>query len=267
MYDWLNSILQFAVALGTLCLAYMAYIQINENRLNENVKIHSNDLKEFLRQWEGKYLVIIPPAESEDKCYNFVFNEPSAVVLSFTKRENLLYEDIKIHLPSEYKILHERWSEYKESTRKYDEKRKTLSENIETDLDRTKRTKFPSFTIYARAVSLGLKGIRASIYDYSEEKRKDYILKYGNHEKEGTYGTVPETMAPDERKYEIVKLRGEHETVAQNYNIKYKDEIKEILTIERKLIKSRDEISTMLVDISLITTFPKECKYIKNAFK
>ena len=281
MQDWLNSIIQFVVAIGTLFLAFMAYMQIKENRLIENVKIHSNVLKEFLRQWQVKYLLKIPPAESDDKCYNFVFDEPSTEILSFTKRENLLYEDIKNHLPFEYNILYERWSEHKELISKYDEKRKNLLENIKNDLDRTKKTNFPALTIYARAVSLGLKGIlgRSSIYDYSVEERIDYILKYGTHEKYWVYGKVhkaPDDKASDGRKSvipklrersEIAELRAEHETVADNYNIKYKEEIKEILTIESKLIKSQEEISTMLEDIILIPTLPKECKYIKNALK
>lgn len=276
MHDWLNSMIQLAVAVGTLFLACMAYKQIKENTLIENVKIHSNVLKEFLRQWQEKYLLKIPPAESEYKCYNFVIDEPSTEVLSFTKRENLLYEDMKNHLPSEYNILYERWSGYKELIRTYDEKRNNLRENVKNDLDRTKRTSFPAFTIYSRAVSLGLKGIlgRASIYDYLVEERIDYILLYGTHKMNWEYGRV--RKAPDERKSESEKLRekseienlkAEHETVAENYTIKYKEEIKEILTIEGNLNKSREEIFTMLEDIMLIPTLPKECKYIKKALK
>jgi hypothetical protein len=276
MHDWLNSLIQLAVAVGTLILACMAYKQIKENRLIENVKIHSNDLKEFLRQWKEKYLLKIPPAESDYKCYNpaVVLDEPPTfdepTKFSFTIKENLLYEDIRNHLPSEYNKLNERWSEYKELIRSYDEKRKNLLENIKNDLDRTKKTTFPAVSIYARAVSLGLKGIlcRASIYDYSVEKRIDYILKYGTHEKYWVYDTVSTTMVPDdERESEIAKLRADHENISKDYNIKYKEEIKEILTIERNLIERREEISIMLEDIILIPNLPKECKYIKNALK
>jgi len=48
---------------------------------------------------------------------------------------------------------------------------------------------------------------------------------------------------------------------------KYNKEIKEIIDDEVKLRRYRDELKMMLKEVNAIPLLPKDCKFIKNAFK
>ncbi len=270
----ISTLANLAVATGTLFLAWMAYRQIKENRLIENVRIHSNMLKELLREWKEKRLPYIGSAESLDRCCEpiFIIDEPPSFSQSipsdllFTVENIILFKDVKNHLPEEHKILFDKWNDFKELIIDYDNKRYNLFKKMSDDVQKTSSTQFTIDSVYIKTISL-IKEEESLpvIYDYYYESPQvaglgDYKFWYGTRK----YQIFSKFVNKDE----IEKIKTNHKIISEEYSKKYEKDIKEIISIEYNLKKIRSELNKIIDDLTLYPLIPnKNCKYIKNAFK
>jgi hypothetical protein len=245
---FISTLANLLVAIGTIFLAVMAYKQIKEGRIVENVKNHSNDLKELLRQW-NKSLPEITSSESVGN--NFTFE--SAYLYSVENHP--LYNDIKNHLPDGYKELFNKWNDFKEQISVYNDKKQKIFNNFTDYFDKESNTNFESGSIYARAVGL-----------IKEESSLHITWDYYNMGEELRYGRmqVYYTLGWGDMK----RIEENHTKISRQYSTKYDKEIRDVIEINRQLEKDRREISKNINDLTFYPSFPNmKCKHIKGAFK
>lgn len=121
-YQWLiSSIIEIAVAAGTLLLAYMAYQQMKDS----NEKIHTSNLKDIIRLWlENLRSNKVVPAE---ETFTFGRLDSIAPLLPRGIENHTLFEDIFHHFPD----LRDFWNESKTLSLTYSSERQGFFDKIE----------------------------------------------------------------------------------------------------------------------------------------
>ncbi len=244
----ISTVANLFVAAGTIALALVAYKQMTENRLIENVKHHSNDIKELLHQWNNS-IPEITIAESVDS--NSIFE----LAPLYNVENHPLFTDIKNHLPDEHRAFFDKWNRFKEQISEYNTKKQQLFRNFVEHVDEECNTRFPANSIYARAVSL-----------VKEEMFLPMLWYYSGAGEEVIYESIQKsiTLGWGDRE----RMEKNHTNVSKWYSGKFNNEIKEVMEIERRLIKDRINIKKMIIDLTFYPSFPNpKCKHIQGAFK
>lgn len=269
--EWLvTSVINGAVAIGTLYLVYITYKQIKEN----NARIHMADLRELVNNWLN-FLPNVQRAESTEYSHdNFSIYEHGSLSLNspldkkyvpplFSIENHALFEDIFHHFPN----LKDSWN--KKAIKDYDDTRKRLIEKIDEDVKHKKiysginfniRKGFP-LSVYTEIICL-TKGENSG-YNYETiymnatpvDKRVNLNYSLGEH-------ACPLAEMENDKIEDVKKI---HIDIIKECKIKYDDDIKKIIEMEKKLINNRKELISTLENITHYIIPPKpDCKYIKS---
>lgn len=263
-YQWLiSTIVQIAVAFGTIYLARMAYRQMQAS----NVKIHTSNLKDMVRLWQQQSLPETPPAEETGNPNRFYALNPSFII-----ENHSLFEDIFHHFPS----LKNAWNDFKTLSTNYSSERQALFGEIEEHIKQKLKVSNFNFeseikegfpvSVYMESIIIAKNKI--SEYDYFTEKvavdgvggirveKIRLIYRYRGN----TYGHNLADIDPRE----IEEVKGIHKELIKECKEQYIDKIKEIIEMESKTRDSYNKLKSTLDKITFRTVFPKmDCMYVK----
>lgn len=112
MYEWLLSITQFLVAVGTFFLAAMVYKQILDSRRIQAREIHTKALQDFLTSWKDQIRRVYVMPESMHQRKEKAYSLPVETTPLFDDLERHLHKGSKLmESYAIYKALQTRFSE------------------------------------------------------------------------------------------------------------------------------------------------------------
>lgn len=249
VYDWLmnniDRIIQAAVAVGTLSLAIITYLQMRENY----VKDHNSELKEVLKKWLQWFDRLLKVKSESPLLYtdNAGHLEGSQF---FVIEKNALFNDIFHHVPN----LKDTWRNFKNLIYDFDKNREELIEKIDEyikqkgfnycDLSLGYNTQDGSSkSIYVEAVCL-TKG-KKSEYDYRvDEPPPNFIRYFGINKNSGHDLTI--AILPSTQRDKVEEIKTEHKKLIEECKVKYIKEIEKIIEIEGEIKASYDNLKSIL---------------------
>jgi hypothetical protein len=261
-YQWLiSSIIEIAVAAGTLSLAYIAYRQMQDS----NEKIHSSNLKDMLRLWQQNLSSNkVTPAEE-----TFTFGRLDSYAPSSLRdiENHALFEDIFHHFPD----LRDSWNEFTTLNNTYSLERQGLVDKMQEHINqKLKEHNFDfeseigkGFPLSFYSVIVRITKGKDNVYDYSTERvsikgvektRLIYgIMGIGN-------GYILAEIEPER----IEEVKNIHKEMIKECEEIYLSDIKKIIELENKTRVCHNKLESMLDKISYCMKFPQmDCKFVK----
>lgn len=263
-----ESIGRWFVAIGTISLAFAAYKQISESRLQNRVAEHQKDLKQIFRDWNEELYNI-----SQYKI-PYLIDKPK-----YNIQENELFKDLKNHIPSlpEFRNFEKIWQECETKTTEIYQRQSEIINKIKTDV---KITNFIGefWNIDDNERRLRIKqDISKSVYlhagcivagkncekNYSKKVRysTDLLDLYYSHP-----SLKNEILLAENKGYKGFEPQKDHIKICEKVASEYKDDIKKNIDIEIELVELIKKMKSMLKMLIPYPEYAKmgSCKYTKQ---
>lgn len=269
VYDWLinniDRIIQAAVAVGTLSLAYIAYLQMRENY----VKAHIIELKKLLKQWLNDLPNLPDILKAAESTY-FYINENelvSNIPHLFSIENTILFNDALYHLPH----LEDTWNDFKNLIYTFDNNKRKLIVRIDADI---KQKGFnycdptgvyntrdgSSKSVYVEAVC-SIRGKESGYKEIIDEIPQG--VKLVRRDKNNNFPELVIAILPKTEHDKVEKIKAEHKKLIEDSKVIYINEINEIIELEGKITASNKNLRTILEKSYHRQMFDNmDCEYI-----
>lgn len=256
--EWLGIIIDFTVALGTIFLAIVSYLQvrashklISESRFQSRIDKHNIELKNMFKTW-------IDRLEEPPKTGHHIYNKN--LILSLLQIENINYNlflDSMTHLPAKHIDLEIKWNNYKILYDRYIEKQDEIISKINSEQQQKSSVIFPPESIYIRAIQLLNSN---KYYRYEKNPATNNEIYY----KSDDYPGWEITHAVSKNMPYITNNQGSHEKAAFFTKQEYEIDIKSIISIEIELNDWFKELKDRLEDLTNYAEYSNmNCEYVK----
>lgn len=273
LISWLISheiaIREWSLAIGTLILALVAYLQvrasykqISESRLQRKIEKHNEDLRELFQKWHDSVSRNIIPDESKFYNINYLLSP-----MSF--EQEALFSDLEKHLPAKYEDLMKKWGHCRELIKKYCQLREEIFNKIDalilSDMQKDELiSKFPPESIFFKAIAL-LTG--KEYCNYKTEENANAFLettRYGLSYKDSDgfgFQLTPQNIGFS--KEEINKIKIHHENMSEIFKTDYETNINNLINVRNELEEMFKELKDNLIKLTKYPDYNNmTCEYI-----
>lgn len=249
----------WAVAGGTLILAIVAYLQVRASnkqievsKFQRRIEKHNEDLKNLIKYWRENF----PETPFTGfKIYEF-FSD---------LEENLLFFDLKNHLPEKYRNIMEKWERYKDLGQKYCDQQAEIIRKIKILISEThnEESKYNPYPVYLKAIEL-ITDRNHYLITKKETVHMEPKLYSLSYEKVSGIVKYPLIMDdPNLQEEETVDITRFHEEISNIAKREYKKEIENLVDIENEMTQIFKELQ---YNLRILTIYPEynnmNCEYI-----